>query len=394
MILIKDGSVYEPSCLGKRNILVADDRIAYISTKINIPDKNFPEVEVIDADGLFVVPGIIDLHVHITGGGGEGGYATRTPELMLTSFTLNGITTCVGILGTDGTTRSMQGLIAKARGLEIEGITTFAWTGSYEYPTRTITDSPRNDIILIDKIIGIGELAISDHRSSHPSEHDLERLASEARVGGLLSGKCGILHFHLGDEKQGLDPIFILVEEKEIPIENLLPTHVNRNRRLFKQSLEYAKIGGYIDITSGIKPEGDDAVHPVEAYKRILELGIDPGNVTMSSDAGGSMPFFDESGKLIKLGVGSPATQMEMLKGCAENGIPLEYALLPFTSSPASLLKLKGKGYIQENYDADLLLLDKKYNIHTVISKGRIMVRNYKAVVKGTFEDNCNSSKQ
>ncbi len=386
MLLIKSGTVYEPSCLGKKNILVAADKIAYISPEINIPDRNFPEVEIIDAEGLYVVPGIIDLHVHITGGGGEGGYATRTPELMLTSFTLNGVTTCVGILGTDGTTRSIQGLIAKARALEIEGITTYIWTGSYEFPTRVLTDNSRNDIILIDKVIGIGEIAISDHRSSHPSDYDLERLASEARVGGMLSGKCGVLHFHIGDEKKGLDPVFKLVQENEIPCENLLPTHVNRNRRLFEQSIEYAKIGGYIDITSGIKPEGDDAVHPVEAYKYFLKFGIDPGNVTMSSDAGGSLPFFDDKGRLIKLGVGTPATQLEMLRGCIESGMPIENALVPFTSSPASLLKLKGKGYIHEGYDADLLLLDKKLKPHTVISKGKIMVKDYKPVVFGTFE--------
>lgn len=386
MIIIKSGTVYEPSCLGEKNILVAGDKIVYISSEINIPDKNFPEIKVIDAEGLFVVPGIIDLHVHIAGGGGEGGYATRTPELMLTSFTLNGVTTCIGLLGTDGTTRSMQGLIAKARALEIEGINTYIWTGSYEFPTRIFTDNPRNDIILIDKVIGIGEIAISDHRSSHPSDYDLERLASEARVGGMLSGKCGVLHFHIGDEKKGLDPVFHLVQEKEIPCKNLLPTHVNRNKALFQQSIEYARIGGYIDITSGIKPEGDDAVHPVEAYKYILQLGIDPGNVTMSSDAGGSLPFFDDKGRLIKLGVGTPSTQLEMLKGCVESGIPLESALIPFTSSPASLLKLKGKGYIHEGYDADLLLLDKRFKPHTVISKGKVMVQDYKPVVFGTFE--------
>lgn len=386
MILIKSGTVYEPSCLGEKNILVAGDRIEYISPEINIPDRNFPEVETINAEGLFVVPGIIDLHVHITGGGGEGGYATRTPELMLSSFTLNGVTTCVGLLGTDGTTRSMQGLIAKARALEIEGISTYIWTGSYEFPTRTLTDSSRNDIVLIDKVIGIGEIAISDHRSSHPSDYDLEKLVSEARVGGMLSGKCGVLHFHVGDEKRGLEPVFHLVEEKEVPMENLLPTHVNRNKLLFQQSIEYARKGGHIDITSGIKPEDDDAVHPVEAYKYILQLGIDPGNVTMSSDAGGSLPFFDDRGRLIKLGIGTPSTQLEILKGCVESGVPLENALIPFTSSPASFLKLKGKGYINEGYDADLLLLDRKFKIHTVIAKGKIMVRDYKPVVLGTFE--------
>lgn len=386
MILVKSGSVYNVGFIGKKSILISSNKIEYISQEINIPDRNFPEVEIIDADGLIVIPGIIDLHVHITGGGGEAGYTSRTPELMLTSFTLNGITTCVGLLGTDGTTRTMQGLIAKARALDIEGISTYTWTGSYEYPTRTLTDSSRNDIILIEKVIGIGEIAISDHRSSHPSEKDLEHLVSEARVGGMLSGKCGILHLHIGDEKKGLQPLFELTQNNEIPFENLLPTHVNRNKRLFEESIEYARIGGYIDITSGIVPEGDDAVHPADAYKNLIQLGISPENITMSSDAGGSLPIFDEKGKLIKLGVGQPSSNIKILRGLVECGMPLETALMPFTSTPAKILKFESKGHIKEGLDADLVLLDKKLNVHTVIARGKIMVKNYKPVVHGTFE--------
>ncbi|TDT58464.1 beta-aspartyl-peptidase [Fonticella tunisiensis] len=386
MLLIKSPSIYSPDYMGKKSILISSDKIIYISGEIAVPDKNFPEVEVIDGEGLTAIPGIIDLHVHIIGGGGEGGYTTRTPELNLTAFTLNGITTCVGLLGTDGTTRNMANLIAKARSLEIEGITTYTWTGCYQVPTRTLTDSPRTDIVLIDKVIGIGEIAISDHRGSHPSERDLIHLASEARVGGMLSGKCGILHMHVGDGKAGLNPLFDLTRNTEIPHENLLPTHINRNSMLFKQSIEYAREGGFIDITTGIKPEGDDAIHPVEAYKTMLNEGISPYNITMSSDAGGSMPIFDEKGKLIKMGIGLPKTNIEILQGCVETGIPLEIALIPFTSSPAKLLKFHSKGKVAEGFDADIVLLDKNIKPHTVISKGRVMVKNYKPVVLGTFE--------
>lgn len=387
MLLIKSALLYEPEYKGKKDILIEGDKISYISSNINIPDKDFPEILVIDGEGLTAIPGIIDLHVHITGGGGEGGYPSRTPELALTKFTLNGITTCVGLLGTDGTTRSMQGLLAKARGLDMEGISTYIWTGSYEYPTRTITDSPRNDIVLIDKVIGIGEIALSDHRASHPSEMDLIHLASEARVGGMLSGKCGILHIHIGDGKNGIKPLFNIVENSEIPLENLLPTHINRNRMLYEQAIEYAKNGGFVDITTGIKPEGDDAVHPAEAYRYMLQLGISPYNITMSSDAGGSLPIFDEKGKLIKMGVGYPSTDMEILQNCVEGGMPLETALIPFTSSPAGLLKLGTKGHIEESYDGDIVLLDKKLKPHTIIARGKVLVKEYKPVVYGTFED-------
>lgn len=386
MILIKNVEVYEPKYVGIKNILIANEKICYISADIHIPTKNFPEVEVIDGTGLKAIPGLIDLHVHIIGGGGEGGYNTRAPELMLSQLTSNGITTCVGLLGTDGSTRNMANLIAKSRALEIEGITTYSWTGCYSVPTRTVTDSARNDIVLVDKIIGIGEIAVSDHRGSHPSEQDLIHLASEARVGGMLSGKCGILHMHLGDGRKGLTPIIDLVENYDMPMSNLLPTHINRNSRVYKQSIEYAKNGGYIDITTGIRNEGDDAIDPNTAYKTMLENGISPYHITMSSDSGGSMPIFDEKGNLVKLTVGSPSTNFQCIKDCVNSGMPLEKAILPLTESPAKLLKFKNKGKLEENYDADILLLDDKLNINTVIAKGKVMVRNYNVAVHGTFE--------
>jgi beta-aspartyl-dipeptidase (metallo-type) len=386
MLLLKNVTVYSPQYDGIEDILVCNDKIIYISTNIKLPSSNFPDVEVIDGSGLIAVPGFVDLHVHFAGGGGENGFSSRTPDLMLSELTGNGITTCVGLLGTDGTTRSMGNLIAKARALEEEGITTYTWTGSYEMPTRTITDSPRGDIILVDKIIGVGEIAISDHRASHPSEEDLIHLACEARLGGMLSGKCGILHMHVGDAKKGLQPVFAIHEYSEIPFENILPTHVNRNRNLLGQAIEYLKLGGYVDITTGIKPEGDDAVYPGEAYKSMLDGGISPYNITMSSDSGGSMPLFDSSGKLTKLTIGMPSTDLETLKDCVNRGISLDQALIPLTESPAKLLKLKNKGCIKENYDADIILLDKDYKIHTVIAKGKVMVKKYDAIAKGTFE--------
>ena len=386
MLLIKNATIYAPNPIGKKDILICEENIIYISDNINVPKKDFPMVEVLDASKLIAVPGLIDLHVHIIGGGGEAGFTSRAPELMLSQLTTCGVTTCVGLLGTDGTTRNMANLIAKARSLELEGISTYVWTGSYQVPTRTITDSARGDIILVDKIIGIGEIAISDHRASHPSEQDLAHLASEARLGGMLSGKCGVLHVHLGDGKEGMKPIISLINNTDIPFDNILPTHINRNPLVFKQGEKYALDGGFIDITTGIKPEGDNAIYPAKAYKEMLESGVSPEHVTMSSDAGGSLPIFDKDGKLIKLGIGTPKTNIECVRECVMEGLPLETALLPLTSNPAKILKLRNKGKIDVGFNADILLLDKDLEINTVISKGNVMVSDYKVKVYGNFE--------
>lgn len=168
MILIKNAHLYGPEDMGIRDVLIGGGKILRIAE--NLPEEEAYGITVIDGTGKVLMPGLIDAHVHILGGGGEGGYHTRTPELMLTDALEGGVTTIVGCLGTDGTTRTMTNLIAKARGLEEEGITTYIYTGSYQVPVRTLMGSVMDDLILIDKVVGTGEIAVSDHRSSQPTK--------------------------------------------------------------------------------------------------------------------------------------------------------------------------------------------------------------------------------
>ena len=200
--LIKNVDVYQPNYEGRKDILICNDRIIKIADSIDFPA--YFEAETIDGSGLKAVPGFIDQHVHLAGGGGEGGPATRTPDIRLSDLTAAGITTAIGLLGTDGVTRSMESLLSKAKALEDEGITTYIYSGCYTLPFKTITGSIQSDLILIDKVIGVGEVAISDHRSSQPSLDDLRKLAAHTRVGGLLSKKAGIVHIHLGEYPEGI----------------------------------------------------------------------------------------------------------------------------------------------------------------------------------------------
>ncbi|MEW6725195.1 MAG: beta-aspartyl-peptidase [Bacillota bacterium] len=377
--ILKNAIIYAPEPLGRKDILILGERIGYIADDIPEP-SGLGDVEVCDLKGHTLVPGFIDQHVHLTGGGGEGGPATRTPEAMLSDITTAGVTTVVGCLGTDGTTRSMQALLAKARALEIEGITTWIYTGAYEVPTRTLTDNARNDLILIEKVIGIGEIAISDHRSAQPQTHELMRLAAEARVGGMLGNKPGILHLHVGSGPRGLKPVFDIIEETEIPITQFTPTHLNRTARLFEEAVEFGRHGGKIDFTAG----GSAAKAVVEAIAR----GVPEELVTISSDGNGSLPRFDESGRLSGLGVGSLKTLHETLVTVVrEEGLPLERALKIITANVATTLNQSGrKGCLRVGADADLLLLGSELEIIDVWARGRKMVEGGKAIVLGTFE--------
>ena len=131
----------------------------------------------------------------------------------------------------------MTALISKARGLEAEGITTYLYDGSYRLPLTPVTDSIIQDFLTIDKIIGIGEIAVSDHRSSQPSFEEFTRAVADARVGGMLSGKAGIVNVHLGGGKRKYELLLRTIEETEIPISQFLPTHANRTPASFSKQV-------------------------------------------------------------------------------------------------------------------------------------------------------------
>lgn len=390
--IIRNISVYKPEPIGIKDVLVLGDKIAAIAENINIDLNGLVDIVEIDGSDKVLVPGFIDSHVHILGGGGEGGFSTRTPEATLTSLTRAGVTTVVGTLGTDGVARDANSLLAKARGLEEEGITTFIYTGSYRLPVKTITGNIMNDIMAIDKIIGIGEIAISDHRSAQPSFEEFSKAVADARVAGMLSGKSGIINVHLGDGPRKLDLLNRVVEETEIPITQFLPTHINRSGELFEEGIKFAKSGGFIDFTGSEDPdfwEEDGEVRFSKGLKRLLDEGVSQDNFTLTSDGQGSLPIFNDKKEFIGIGVGKSTCLIKGIKECVfKEDIPLEVAIRAITCNPARILKLKNKGKIEIGFDADLCLLDKEtLDIDTVIAKGKIMVKNKEVIVYGTFED-------
>ena len=387
--IIKGGEVYTPEYIGKKDILLTEDKIHLITDEINI--NKFPvDVEVIDAKGDYIVPGFIDSHVHITGGGGEGGFHTRTPEIKLSSLINAGITTVIGCLGTDGVTRSGEDLLAKTRALNEEGISAYMYTGSYGFPVKTITGEIKKDIILINEVLGIGEVAISDHRSSQPSLRQLQQAAAEARVGGILSGKAGIVNLHLGDGDDELDYLENIVENSEIPRKQFVPTHINRNERLLNRGLKYALEGGLVDFTTSTTDkfleEGETKCS--QALKKFIEEGVNIKNITFTSDGQGSLPEFDENGDFSGLGIGQVSSLFQEVKDAViSENIDLSEALKVITTNPARNLQLENKGQLDSGKDADIVILNSNdLQIKTVIAKGNFMLKNEELKEKGTFE--------
>lgn len=390
--IIRNAKVYQPEYAGVKDILILGDKIAAVGENLKADFGGALKAEEINGEGMAAVPGFIDSHEHILGGGGEGGFHTRTPEAGLKDLTMNGITTVVGCIGTDGVGRDMTALLAKAHGLENEGVTTYTYTGAYQVPVPTLTGSLMKDIMMLDKVIGVGEVAISDHRSSQPSFEEFARIAADARVAGMLSGKAGIVNVHLGDSPRKLDLILKVVRDTEIPASQFLPTHVNRNAALFDECLEFAKDGGTIDFTGNEDINYwetiCDEVRVCKGIRRLLDMGISSDRFTISSDGQGSMPVFNAKGEYQGIGIGKASCLLKEVRECVQKeNIPLETAVKGITSNPAAILKLNGKGHIKPGFDADICLLTEEgLKLDTVIARGRIMVEKGKQTVFGTFE--------
>lgn len=385
MLLFKGCEIFGPQSLGRKDVFVAGKSIAAISEDIHLPENL--EVTKVDCSGLKMIPGLIDSHVHIAGAGGEGGPASRTPQLQLSHMLEAGVTTVIGCMGTDGITRSLEAVLMKAKGLRQEGVSAWIYTGSYQVPTPTLLGDISKDIALIEEIIGAGEIAISDHRSSCPTNEELRRITAQARLGGMLGGKAGIVNIHMGDARKPFNPLYEVVQTSELNLKQFLPTHCNRNQYIFEDALVYGK-KGYVDLTaSSYRYFPDIEIKPSSAIRRLLEAGVPLEHITMSSDGMGSLPHFDDNGKLVKLEMGLPRSIFEEMRDAViHENIALEDALKVVTSNVADILWLINKGRLAPGKDADLVVIDDDFRIIHLVANGQLMVHNGTPLKKGSYE--------
>jgi beta-aspartyl-dipeptidase (metallo-type) len=365
LTLIENGFVYAPEPRGVQSVLLAGDRIE----KIGEVDRRALEsagldLEVVDARDCVVTPGLIDPHEHLLGGSGEEGFSSQTPEIFLREIAIAGVTTVVGCLGVDTTTKTIPGLLARAKALDEEGLTAFIWSGGYNVPPTTITGSLRDDLIFIDEVIGAGEIAISDNRATEPTVDELARLVSDVHVGGMLSRKSGVTHIHVGDHPKRLSPLRALVENHAVEPEWLYPTHVDRSRELMREAAAFTRLGAFVDIdmTEEDLPE---------QLRRFIDDNGDLSRLTLSSDAA----------------ISSPRALHDQICVCvAKQGFPLELVLPLVTANTARVLKLDRKGRLDPGCDADALVLRRKtLEITHVFARGRKLIRDGELVVMEKF---------
>jgi beta-aspartyl-dipeptidase (metallo-type) len=357
LTLIRNADVYAPEPLGRQEVLVIGSRIAAVAESIDLRGE---PLEVVDGEGLWLLPGFVDPLTHPAGGGGEGGFGNRTPELEADDFIRAGVTTPICALGTDSIARTLDVLYGNVMGLRANGLDARMLSGSYRVPAVTLTGDVARDLVLIDPVIGVGEIAIADHRGSQPSAEELRRLAADVQLGGILSGKRGTVLVHVGEGESGLKVLEAALEGSDLARWLFYPTHCNRHAALLEQAIGFARAGSYVDFTVSTTDEFIEAgeVPALAALARAIEAGAPPDRLTFSSDAGGSLPLFRD-GVLVGLQAAGPHSLLELLIAAInERPLPIESVISALTRNPAQAFGLETKGRITAGADADLLLLD------------------------------------
>ena len=286
MILIRQGTVYTPDNIGKMDVLIAGGKILRLfrpgDKEAELLARSSLAI-VLNASGAAVVPGLVDIHVHVTGGGGEAGPASRVPEAPLSQLLRGGLTTVVGVLGMDSVTRSPDVLLSKVTALNRGPLTAFMWTGAYSVlpDVPTVTGSIQRDLALIAPCVGV-KVAIADHRASQAGPAVFRGIAGQAQVGGMVGGKAGVVYFHVGAHADRLAALWDIVRNTATPPAQLLPTHMGRTDDLIRDGIAWALAGGAVDVSANSR-----APAAVEAY---LAAGVPPERISVSSDAYGSLP--------------------------------------------------------------------------------------------------------
>jgi beta-aspartyl-dipeptidase (metallo-type) len=379
MILLKNASIHAPHFMGKQDVFIAQGVIQSIESEINI--TGLENLEVHDLNGANLTPGFIDQHIHITGAGGKYGFGSMTPEVSIRDLAACGTTTVVGLLGTDGTARSLNTLYAKCAGLEDEGMTAHMLTSFFGLPVKTFTGNVHDDLLFIDRVVGC-KVAIADTRSSYPTAKELLSLLREIQVGGMISGKGGVLHIHLGALPDGMDLLFELVKKYHVDIRRLSPTHVGRTEHLFHQAQDFAKLGGMVDLSTG----GTQFVPPWEAIEMAKNNGADLGQFTLSSDGNAGIGILDDTGQLTgfkKAPIDRNVWNVQQL--IRKTKVTPEEAIGLVTSGPAKTMGLKRKGKIAAGMDADFCVFDEQWEHTGTIARGKFLKKEGHVLVRGNF---------
>lgn len=374
--------------LGETNttdIFLAGGVIAMIAPAINPGNLACTTV---DLEGRTVIPGLVDGHVHYLGTAGDEGLDSKTPEIFVSHFFKHGVTTAVGVLGFGSVVEGPRHLYAKTNTLYEDGLSAYMHTGTFDIPSPTVTGSVKEDLVMLPRVLGV-KVAVNDPCASLPSVREFARLAGLAYIAGNQSGKCGVLHTHIGHHG---DPYAFLEEAhllSGVPKKQFVPTHCNWSTSHVDGAIPYAKNGGFVDFSTILSWERGSmtSMAASDATVKLLDAGVPETQISFSSDGNVGMSIRDKDRTKYGLYLQRVNSLYEEVVALAGKGVSYAAAVKLATENPARYLGLyPKKGTVAVGSDADIVAVNDDLSIHAVYARGREAVRAGEPLIFSRFE--------
>jgi dihydroorotase len=361
-LLLKGGHLIDPknNISAVRDVAIADGKVSAVAATINAADA----LKVVDASGLYVTPGLVDIHVHVYAGTGERGSYAGDNSLYPDGFTLRAGVTTVADAGSSG------------------------WRSFDDFKDRVI-DRSKTRVLAFLNIVGAGMRG--ERFEQNLADMEARPTADMAvRHKGLIVG-IKTAHY-AGPEWAPVERAVEAGTQANIPV--MVDFGTNRPERpmaeLVTRKLRPGDI--YTHTYSGLRNELDDSgrINPGmwEGRKRgvIFDVGHGGGSFAWRIAAPAVKEGFRPDSISTDLHVGSMNSGMKDMLNVADKflaiGMSLDDVVRWSTWNPAREIKHEELGHLSAGAPADVAVLR--------LETGRFgFVDMYGARLRGTQKLTC-----
>ncbi|NLZ67751.1 MAG: N-acetylglucosamine-6-phosphate deacetylase [Spirochaetales bacterium] len=350
-------------------------------------DMYSPDTRIIDVQGSYITPGLIDTHLH-----GIGGYGTEDCSVdsilgMSERLADYGVTSFLPTIYTNtldkmiAAEKAIVGAMGKEKGATIEGINL---EGPFISPMRIGAQAPDGlqevSLETWNKLYEAGEGKVVCMTVAPELKH-MRSLALTAQKQGviLLAGhtdatyenimegiQCGILHtthfFNAMSRLHHRNPgcVGAIMIQTDMKAE-IICDGVHVHPELIKLLLREKPISNVVMVTDSLRPTG----------QKTGELTAN-GTPAVLSAEGAWVSAEDPN-----LFLGSALTLLKGVKNMNNWGIPLDSIVQMCASNPARIYNFKKKGALIPGNMADVAIISKYFSLDGLFIKGKKVRDNF-----------------
>lgn len=381
-ICFHDGTIISGfSIMEHCSLLIQDGKIEDVFNEKRFQQKRFdPSVRIIDVNGAFISPGLIDTHVH-----GFAGYGTEdnSPEAiveMSRALAQYGVTAFNPTLypsETENMIESIKAVVAameKESGARIMGIHLEGpFISSDKLGVQKMETIRTVDITLMEKLYeaaqghiinmtvapelkGMRELALYCIKKNIILQAGHTNAMYEHMVEGM---QVGILHsthiFNAMSQMHHRNPgaVGAILIHPEMSCE-VIADGVHVHPDLIRLLVRDKSLDKIVLVTDSLKPtEQTDGTLFANGEEVVYHTGC----------------FHRKKDDVI---AGSALTMIMGVKNLMSFGLPVEQAIKFASMNPAQVMKYSDQGALIPGYDADVLVFDKYCNVLATVIKGSL----------------------